>query len=117
MVGVGLVEVGICHQQGQLCDEPRGMGRGASIGRNRAEALSEGYALTDETNDMDKDVAVTIAQSTMCNFLRTGWTEHGLKHRYREGRWDVYSVDIAQWHILISDNGGRVVSALDCSKV
>jgi hypothetical protein len=59
---------------------------------------------------MTKDVAIIIAQSTMCNYLRSGWTEHGMKHRYRDGRWDIYSMDIAQWHIQISDNGGKIVN-------
>ncbi len=54
---------------------------------------------------MDKKTAEIIAQSTMRNFLRSGWTEHELKRRYYEGRWDIYSLDIAQWHVQISDSG------------
>jgi hypothetical protein len=59
---------------------------------------------------MTKDTAIVIAQSAMCNYLRYGWAEYNMRHRYRDGRWDIYSMDIAQWHIQISDNGGKIVS-------
>jgi hypothetical protein len=67
--------------------------------------------------NISQRTAVLCAQITMDEFLRTGAKQHGLTHRYRDGRWDVYSVDIGSWHILLNDNAGKIVHCEDCSRV
>ena len=67
--------------------------------------------------NISQRTAVLCAQITMDEFLRSGARQHGLTHRYREGRWDVYSVDVGSWHILLSDNGGKIVYCADCSAI
>jgi hypothetical protein len=66
---------------------------------------------------MARAAAIKTAYVAFMIWLRTGQTAYGLTHRYREGRWDIYSLDVSGWHILLSDNGGRLVSAVDCSHI
>lgn len=62
---------------------------------------------------MERDTAISIAQFALHNFLRSGYEEHNIKLRKYEGRWNIYSVDISHWHIQLSDNGGKIISATD----
>jgi hypothetical protein len=58
-----------------------------------------------------RSAAIHLAQSSLRLFLTRGITEYSLKWRYSEGRWDVYSLQVDQWHILISDSG-RILYAM-----
>jgi hypothetical protein len=58
-------------------------------------------------------IAIYRAQQAMQLLLTRGVKQYGVTHRYLDGRWDVYSMDIGQWHILIND-GGKIVYAMPC---
>jgi hypothetical protein len=52
-----------------------------------------------------RSAAICLAQSAMRLMLTHGKLQYGIKWRYRDGRWDVYSFDVDGWHILLKDNG------------
>ena len=73
---------------------------------------------------ISRSEAIILAGDTMQRFLsetREHTTDqarrYGLTLREYEGRWNVYSIDLDQWHVIVSDNGGRISQILDCSRV
>jgi hypothetical protein len=42
---------------------------------------------------------------------------YGLTFRAYEGRWNLYSIDLDQWHVTVSDNDGQIEHIADCSAV
>ena len=44
-------------------------------------------------------------QDLMLKRQARGKRQYSITHRYLDGRWDVYSVEVDGWHILVKDNG------------
>ena len=67
---------------------------------------------------MTREQACSKATETMLEYLccapeisKASAKSYGLIWRAIAGRWDHYSIDIDQWHLIVSDNGGYVVQA------
>jgi hypothetical protein len=63
-----------------------------------------------------KAFAILKAKQAMRLFLTRGLVAPTFKWRTKDGRWDIYSIDVDQWHISIKDNGA-IVSCIDCTPI
>ena len=71
---------------------------------------------------MTKEDAITTAQTKFREYMAKGEIgeqgnsrKFGFVWRAREGRFDLYSIDLDQWHVTVSDNGAAIESCLDCT--